>query len=411
MAKNIILTFLMLNFAFLGCSSGKSATESAPTNIKKKTPTTTQSTHTTKHHTNKHHEPKNEAIRSKTQGVYGQEVLESTSRTTVSSDMVYNYVMTYSEIAMQNMRDYGIPASIILAQGVLESGSGKGELSSKSNNHFGIKCHKEWTGESVTHDDDTKGECFRKYKDPAESYRDHALFLTSRPRYNSLFQLPKDDYEGWAKGLRAAGYASDPGYPQKLIGLIERYQLYKFDYLVTGKLKPENFYIEVQPYKTSVNQNASVKPVLMTEQVPAKPPIKESETIKEPIQKPVEVVKKQDSIAVTPPVVVQKVEEVKPQVVVPVENEKVVESQASTTQTQEVAPVADSDLEVNTDFLMIRKSDATYAIFPIQNLYKVNQGDTLYSISRKFNVTVAQLTEWNRISDNSIAIGQILRVK
>ncbi len=404
-----MVTFLMLNFAFLGCSSGKSATETTSTNIKKKTPTV---------HTHKQHVKDNAVARPKTQGVYGQEVLESTSKTTVSSDMVYNYVMTYSEIAMQNMRDYGIPASIILAQGVLESGSGKGELSSKSNNHFGIKCHKEWTGESVLHDDDTKGECFRKYKDPAESYRDHALFLTSRPRYASLFQLPKDDYEGWAKGLRAAGYATDPGYPQKLIGLIERYQLYKFDYLVTGKLKPENFYIEVQPYKNSVNQNAAVKPKLMTEEVQPKAPIKVAEPTKEvvkpvePIQKPMEVVQKQDSVIVPQPVVVQKIEEPAPVVQKPI---VVVATKEPATVQEPIKEVvldhADSDLEVSTDFLMIRKSDATYAIFPIQNLYKVNQGDTLYSISKKFNVTVAQLTEWNRISENSIAIGQILRVK
>lgn len=402
-----MLTFLMLNFAFLGCSSGKSASGTSTTGVKKKTPTATPTPET-------HQNNISNVAKPKTQGVYGQEVLESTSKTTVSSDMVYNYVMTYSEIAMQNMRDYGIPASIILAQGVLESGSGKGELSSKSNNHFGIKCHKEWTGESVTHDDDTKGECFRKYKDPAESYRDHALFLTSRSRYNSLFQLPKDDYEGWAKGLRAAGYATDPGYPQKLIGLIERYQLYKFDYLVTGKLKPENFYIEVQPYKTSINQNASVKPKLMTEEVQPKAPIKAQETPKpiETVQKPVEVIKKQDSVVVKQPVVVQKIEEPAPVVQTPA---VVVATKEPVTVQEPIKEVvldhADSDLEVNTDFLMIRKSDATYAIFPIDNLYKVNRGDTMYSISKKFNVTIEQLTEWNRISDNSLAIGQILRVK
>ena len=124
-----MLTFLMLNFAFLGCSSGKSASGTSTTGVKKKTPTATATPAT-------HQNNISNVAKPKTQGVYGQEVLESTSKTTVSSDMVYNYVMTYSEIAMQNMRDYGIPASIILAQGVLESGSGKGELSSKSNNHF-----------------------------------------------------------------------------------------------------------------------------------------------------------------------------------------------------------------------------------------------------------------------------------
>jgi len=157
------------------------------------------------------------------------EILEATSNITVTTDLVKNYIDTYKEVAKNNMKTYGIPASITLAQGVLESGAGNGRLSTIANNHFGIKCHKEWTGPSVTHDDDAAQECFRKYKDPSESYRDHSLFLTSRPRYNSLFALPKNDYKAWAKGLRAAGYATDPKYPDKLISLIERYQLQEID--------------------------------------------------------------------------------------------------------------------------------------------------------------------------------------
>src|SRR5690606_7680630 len=127
------------------------------------------------------------------------------------------------------MREFGIPASITLAQGILESGSGRGELTLKTNNHFGIKCHTGWEGGMEYHDDDEKGECFRKYNDPYTSYRDHSLFLTSRSRYAPLFDLRTDDYKGWAKGLRKAGYATDPRYPQKLIGLIERYELYRYD--------------------------------------------------------------------------------------------------------------------------------------------------------------------------------------
>ena len=124
------------------------------------------------------------------------------------------------------MQLYGIPASITLAQRILESGAGRSGLSRKSNNHFGIKCHKDWTGERVYHDDDELQECFRKYKDPDISFRDHSLFLTERTRYKDLFKLKKDDYKGWAKGLRKAVYATNPKYPKKLITIIERYKLF-----------------------------------------------------------------------------------------------------------------------------------------------------------------------------------------
>ena len=152
----------------------------------------------------------------------------------VPKDGVSAYVETYAEIAKEEMLQYGIPASITLAQGILESGAGKGELVQKANNHFGIKCH-DWKGARVYHDDDEKGECFRKYSLAKFSYRDHSLFLTNRKRYLDLFKLPKDDYKAWAKGLRAAGYATDKKYPSKLISLIERYQLYKYDGEVLGK--------------------------------------------------------------------------------------------------------------------------------------------------------------------------------
>ncbi len=147
---------------------------------------------------------------------------------------VEGYIETYADIAQEEMRQYGIPASITLAQGILESGAGNGELVQKANNHFGIKCHN-WKGAKVYHDDDEEGECFRKYSLAKFSYRDHSLFLTNRGRYSSLFKLPKDDYKGWAKGLRAAGYATDKKYPAKLISLIERYELYRYDGEVLGK--------------------------------------------------------------------------------------------------------------------------------------------------------------------------------
>ncbi|SHJ94287.1 glucosaminidase domain-containing protein [Pseudozobellia thermophila] len=149
-------------------------------------------------------------------------------------DSPEEYIETFSEIAQMEMKAFGIPASITLAQGLLESGFGKGALALKTNNHFGIKCHTGWDGDYDFHDDDEKGECFRKYNHPMYSYRDHSLFLKNRSRYAFLFDYPSDDYKRWAKGLRQAGYATDKRYPQKLISLIERHQLYRYDKAVLG---------------------------------------------------------------------------------------------------------------------------------------------------------------------------------
>lgn len=138
------------------------------------------------------------------------------------------YIDIYKEMAMEEMTRTGIPASITLAQGILESGDGNSTLAVKANNHFGIKCH-DWKGPSVKHDDDAKNECFRKYKNPEHSYADHSEFLTGRNRYAGLFELKPDDYKGWAKGLKKAGYATSPTYAKALIGIIEDNQLYTYD--------------------------------------------------------------------------------------------------------------------------------------------------------------------------------------
>lgn len=239
------------------------------------------------------------------------EVIQSTSKTVVTSDLINNYVLQYKDIAMVNMQKYGIPASIILAQGILESGAGRGDLAIEANNHFGIKCHRDWLGESVRHDDDSSQECFRKYPEAAESYRDHALFLVGKKRYATLFTYEKDDYKAWSKGLRAAGYATDPNYPDKLISYIERYNLHQYDCLVTGK----NY--------TPINKSN---------------PVRSS------------------------------------------------------------SAVANSDPKIN-----MNPYDP--------NLYEVQKGDTLYSISKKFNLLVDDLKRKNNLTDNAISIGQRLKVK
>ncbi|MBF1442031.1 MAG: glucosaminidase domain-containing protein [Prevotella nanceiensis] len=138
------------------------------------------------------------------------------------------YIDQYKDIAIEEMLRYNIPASITLAQGLFESAAGQSRLALYSNNHFGIKCH-DWTGRSVRHDDDELQECFRAYDNVRQSYEDHSKFLVNKPRYRSLFSLPRTDYRGWARGLKAAGYATNPQYANKLIEIIELYKLYQYD--------------------------------------------------------------------------------------------------------------------------------------------------------------------------------------
>ncbi|MCL6462247.1 MAG: glucosaminidase domain-containing protein [Flavobacterium micromati] len=235
--------------------------------------------------------------------VNNSEVIVSTSRTIVTNDIIKLYVYQYKNIAMANMKQYGIPASIILAQGILESGAGKGDLAKNSNNHFGIKCHAGWTGESVNHDDDSAQECFRKYSNPSESFKDHAVFLTGRSRYAKLFEYSKGDYKAWAHGLRAAGYATDPKYPDKLISYIERYNLHQYD-----------------------------------------------------------------------------------------------------------SKVIDVNYVLNEDQLVEELQLESKNLGNDLNLYVVQKGDTLYSISKKFELKVEDLKQKNNLSDNTLSIGQKLIV-
>lgn len=284
---NKIGLFLMM-LLVLSCSSSKSIIRT----------TSNTKTSTTK---NKKSVSKSESVTSKTQttsdkSTNGAEIqLEATSNVRTYEEEIKLYVANFNEIAKNNMKTHGIPASIILAQGILESGAGKGKLAQSANNHFGIKCHKGWTGDSVKHDDDAEQECFRKYSQPSESYKDHSMFLTTRTRYANLFKLDKGDYQSWARGLKAAGYATDVKYPDKLIGLIERFELYKYD-----------------------------NEVLSRNYIPAK---------------------------------------------------------------------KDPELEI------------------LEGYYTIQQGDTLYSLSKKFNQSVEDLKKMNNLVDNTISIGQKIKIK
>ena len=226
-----------------------------------------------------------------------------------SKERTHWYVNTYRKIAINEMRKYSIPASITMAQGILESNSGMGSLAMKSNNHFGIKCHKSWRGKKVYHDDDEKGECFRKYKNPEKSYRDHSLFLVNRDRYEDLFKIKGGNYVKWAIGLKSAGYATDPSYAQKLISLIDRYELWKLDGL--------------------------------------KKPIKSKKELKQ-------------------------------------KNVKSVEAKSLPKNKNKISNIKQ---------------------------YVVKKGDTLFSISKKYNVSLSELKKINKIQSNEISVGQILKIK
>lgn len=181
------------------------------------------------------------------------------------------YIDRYKVIAVEKMLEHGIPASITLAQGILESGAGKSSLAKEANNHFGIKCHKGWTGGTYTMDDDKKNECFRKYKSAFESFEDHSLFLTTRGRYGFLFEYKVTNYKKWAHGLKKAGYATNPKYAHLLIKVIEENELYKFDKIKDLKelgIEKEDIPQEIVKIDEPINDQPSkedFKPVSVSE--------------------------------------------------------------------------------------------------------------------------------------------------
>lgn len=176
-----------------------------------------------------------------------------------------NYIQNFKDDAIKEMMIYTIPASITLAQGMLESSFGTSDLAKFANNHFGIKCHKEWEGPVFIKDDDQKDECFRKYESVLDSYTDHSMFLKSRSRYSSLFELNHTDYKGWAKGLKAAGYATDPRYEKQLLELIEAYKLYKYDIVEkTDRISQNNTIKQTEKKQNTISSKKSSKKETIT---------------------------------------------------------------------------------------------------------------------------------------------------
>lgn len=254
MNKVVYILFLLV---IIGCGSSKSKVQS------KKYVHTTQKKVPVKPTTSTKKVDKEHPVVEIDTPKQASEVLVATSNIKVTKEVVLAYINQFKEVAKEDMEKYGVPASITLAQGILESGAGTGVLCKVANNHFGIKCHKEWTGEYVRHDDDAAQECFRKYDKAHESYRDHSLFLTTRPWYQPLFKLEKHDYKGWARGLKKSGYATDPKYPEKLIGLIERYNLHQFDAEVLGI----EFTSAINTAVETQSKNQKDKEIVQTEEI------------------------------------------------------------------------------------------------------------------------------------------------
>ncbi len=193
-------------------------------------------------------------------------------------DDILLYINTYKQIAIEEMQRTGVPAAIKLAQGIHETQAGTSDLVRKSNNHFGIKCKAEWTGDKVYHDDDARGECFRSYAQPEQSYKDHSDFLKGSPRYAFLFQLDPTDYKGWASGLKKAGYATNYRYPQILIRLIEDYNLEQYTLIAMGKMQPSNEVLVINKIDDAPNTSSiviqAVKPTngIAVKEIPAPEP-------------------------------------------------------------------------------------------------------------------------------------------
>lgn len=189
------------------------------------------------------------------------------------NETILQYIAEYRDLAISEMQRTGVPASIKLAQGIHETTAGTSALVRKSNNHFGIKCKSNWTGPSVSHDDDARGECFRKYDRSADSWKDHSDFLKGSPRYASLFDLDPMDYKDWAYGLKKAGYATNPRYPQIIVKLIEDYHLQDYTLIALGKMKTGEETIAQLPAKIK----DAISPVQTTEKTTVQ------ETIEEPV--------------------------------------------------------------------------------------------------------------------------------
>lgn len=350
---------------------------------------------------------------------------------------IEEYVEQFKEIAMNEMRRSGIPASITLAQGILESENGNSELVKKSNNHFGIKCKSNWTGESVTHDDDANGECFRAYNNAADSYRDHSDFLKSNQRYASLFKLDPTDYAGWARGLKKAGYATNPRYPELLIKYIEQNNLQQYSLLVLNKLPETGLAAAIENKETAqpvISESRELPPAPATVLSPDPGKIISINNTKCVFVKKgtsLLAVAEKNNISLSKLMEFNDMTEDgilnKDQYIYLAKKSKTGEEEFYTVQPGEtvndVSQITGVQLKSLCEYnnmnagtrpgagtkLSLRpglQAAAKKNDIGKQNVHIVGPKEGLYSIARTYNVTVQQLKEWNKLESDNLKIGQ-----
>ncbi len=400
--KNILIGILVVMFLlFTSCGSKKKTISHKKTNVEKKDVSNIDSTKVIKNENNQiENQPIVVRVDIKTKG----------------------YITSFAEIAMNKMKEHNIPASITLAQGILESHSGNSKLTLMSNNHFGIKCHKGWEGEKVFWDDDAKGECFRKYDIAEKSFEDHSQFLKTRGRYAFLFKLQPGDYVGWAYGLKVAGYATDKKYPQKLIGLIETYKLYEYDEKVIGKpailtAKLNDDYYTVQKgeglYSIAKKHNLSVNQLMDLNNL-SDDDIKVGQKLS--VKKAVPVIVSEKTIIQNEPQIIDSVIENKEKVLPDFHEVQKGETLYSICKNYEVSienivlwnQIINNELSIGQQLALKAPKNEKVEVNVKGLQHKVEQGDTLYSISKKYNVPSERIVELNHIENNAISIGQLL---
>lgn len=304
------------------------------------------------------------------------------------------YIRTYAKLAVEEMHLYKIPASITLSQGILETGGGQSRLAEIANNHFGIKCKAEWTGEVITHTDDAPNECFRKYKSPQESYRDHSKFLAERPYYKDLFKLDLYDYKAWAHGLKKAGYATNPKYAGILISRIEKYKLNEFDRLHPSEVEAkllELFGKSDTQLLTGITDATGTTGEVIAAVVPTPMATVVEETIDKPV-KTIEVAKREEN-----PMMRIKKHANGLQYVIANEGETI----SKLANLYEIDPkklAKYNELPVNGKlttgqlvFFDKKKNKGT------ENYYKVQEGDNMYLIAQKVGMKIDKLYSLNRM--------------
>ena len=321
---------------------------------------------------------------------------------------VADYIKQYSGFAIKEMNDFGVPASVILAQGIHESGAGKSLLAQEANNHFGVKCTSEWNGKSYHMNDDSPNECFRKYASPEESYDDHMKFL-QRKRYASLFTLDKEDYKGWALGLKRCGYATNPRYSEILISMIERYNLTRFDHAgITEAMPLAKKSSGPKPTEASVSENTH-QPVLASS-VAAKNIIAGAEAIPNSAHKVILDTIHQ-KVYITDTIyqyAYQKAQNAANRSSVTTnktERNDDLQNKAGRTSPLH-APVESEKPKTSAQPGVINDGSTPDLQIPLN--YTVKQGDTLYGIARRYKLKLIDLQKLNNLPDTSVKIDQLL---